>query len=894
MKKVIKVVCYGLLALALFSFTGCDSLIGGKDKNPDDTTQDDGADDSKKDDSKKDDSKKDAKGEKDFKARLESFGFKVDSYETNRPGVDAEWEPLEGDYEIPTLSGKNPVYSDNLVTDSSRSANSNAIGNFSSSLFSRMKMTELYVCGSGGTAQYDGLFSYEGNAVNQVESFTPSEYMTNTIVKTKAFDIDGDAHEDILIASFDKTNQKITLYARFYDVSKNAFSAEATLWEEANDHVGGIIVSTDKQGFDCCDFIVGDFDGDHKKEYALSLSYSVNGYGVADIYILDDYNAKCKVLNKYQETETFAKIKKNESSKVFKFASADIDGDGIDEIYAAIGSNGKGNQGYYKVYKYEASGLKTLACDKLNNDAKYNSLCTAIVDIGDIDGDGQMEIVFEGRQQDYYNCKVMVYKYDSEKKEYYWFASSPAGGFESNEKPYMPMAVGDVDQDGIEEIVWRDVVLRYNSKLASGDKIDSSGIGGNLPCEAGNGSITIGDFNYDGINDIAQVNWDGSKLYFTSYDPGTKSLVSSPAFDIQRANSQNESPVSICALAAKKGVARFSFKEHLLQFTEPDVIALVAAPLYFSEEYNGGIPAEEFQPSFGNQGTSIASSTSTSSSVDHSFTVTSSASAGFVWKEPTGFINLEAKIGVTLEDTYEHTWGESTSKQIEVSYTTHDKDMVVVKVTPMDVYVYEIASLPGAKEFEKREYIISLPRASYVKVCEVDFYESHKAKDAPSVKALFTHQVGNPYSYDNYETVQGKINAAKSVKCTNPDSNKVSGGDSFLISKEMMQGLPQGSTETTISFSEDKEKYEGNGYNIEAGIEAEVEIEFVYATFGLSFGGGDTWTTTIGSGSSIEGTVVGIDEKYADDYSFQWGIVSYPVAVDGLYFVPMVTYAVEK
>ena len=87
-------------------------------------------------------------------------------------------------------------------------------------------MTELYVCGSGGTAQYDGLFSYESNFTNQVESFTASDYIASTSVKTKAFDIDGDAHEDILIASFDRANNTITLYVRLYNAKKDAFSAE--------------------------------------------------------------------------------------------------------------------------------------------------------------------------------------------------------------------------------------------------------------------------------------------------------------------------------------------------------------------------------------------------------------------------------------------------------------------------------------------------------------------------------------------------------------------------------------------------------------------------------------------------------------------------------------------
>lgn len=549
------------------------------------------------------------------------------------------------------------------------------------------------------------------------------------------------------------------------------------MWTITNEHVTDVAGSTNDQGFDCFDFIIGDFDGDHKKEFALSISYKVNGYGTADIYLIDDYKSGCSLFYQFTETETFNKITKNDSSKVFKFACADINGDRYDEIYAAIGVNGKGCQGYYKVYSFDSSSpvIKTLACDTLNKgDSKYNVLCAAMVDIGDIDGDGEMEIVFEGRQKDNYNCKCLVLGYDNSKNEYVWEASSGAkynnDDFKSEEKPYMPMAIGDIDQDGIEEIILDSVALKYNIKSTDVDKIETISTGGRLPCEAGNGGISIGDFNYDGKNEVAQVNWNGTKLYISTFEGNS---YTSSSLDISRANSKNNGPVSICATASTKGVVRFKFKEHYLKFTEPDVIALVAAPLYFSEDYNGGIPASEFQPNFGNQETCISSKSSSSEEVEHTFTVTSSASAGFTWKEPTGFLNISAKIGVTLEDTYEHTWGESTSKEIEIEYDTNDKDMIIAKITPMDVYIYEIASLPGAKEMVDREYYIALPSASYVKVCEVDFYETHKAEDAPSVKSLFTHTEGNPYSYDNYATTKEKIKSEKPLNVLIPIQTKL-------------------------------------------------------------------------------------------------------------------------
>lgn len=884
MKKIVKVFSCGLLVLSLFSFFSCDSMSGNKDSDSDSNKDKDGS------------GCYTGSDEESFKARLNSFGFSVENCDALRPEVDSSWEPLEGNYEIPTMSGSSADYKDNV-------SGNGAVGTVSglaSSLFSRMKMTEVYVCGSGTGTQYDGVFNYEGNTINQVSSFTNSDYIANTVVRTKALDLNGDAYEDIVIASFDRTNKKITLYARLYNPKGSNYLAETTLWTKENEHVSEVSGSTNDQGFDCFDFTIGDFDGDNRKEFAVSICYKVNGYGKAEIYLIDDYKSSCKDLYKFEETETFADIKKNDSSKVFKFASADLNGDGYDEIYAAIGVNGEGCQGYYKVYSLDSSShnISTLACNTLDTgDSKYNKLCAAMVDIGDIDGDGEMEVVYEGRQKDNFNCKCLVLGYDKSTNEYKWEASSGAkydgNEFKSEEKPYMPMAIGDIDQDGIEEIILDSVALKYNNKSSDVDKIETICTGGRLPCEAGNGGVCVGDFNYDGKNEVAQVNWDGSKLFISTFDASSKKFTST-SMEISKANSKNNGPVSICPIASKKGIARFTFKKHYLQFTEPDVVALVAAPLYFSEDYNGGVDPEEFQPSFGNQGTSIGTSTSSSSSVDGHFTINVSASGGLCFKDPTGITGLQVKVGATLEETYEHTWGESESEEFDVSYCTHEKDMVVVKVTPMDVYVYEISNMPGAPECVGDLYYISLPRTSYVKVCEVDFYESHKSVEAPSVKALFTHTAGNPLSYDNYEDTLKKINNPETTKCTNSEDNKVSKDTCFIVDKNKMESLPQGNVETTMSFSKNSEKYKGDGFDIAAGVEAEVEVEGAYASWGIAFGGGDSWTTSVGKGTTIEGTVVGIDAKYADDYSFRWAIVSYPVAVEGKYLAPMVTYIVEK
>lgn len=153
-------------------FFSCDSMVNNKDNN--------------NNKNKDDDKPSTGKTDEDFVKRLKAFGFNTDSYSLDRDGFASDWEPLEGDYEIPTLSGSNPVYSDNLSSGSARSASpTNGVAGLSSSLFSKMKMTELYVCGSGTGNHYDGLFNLTANTINQVKTFTNSEYIANTVVKTR-------------------------------------------------------------------------------------------------------------------------------------------------------------------------------------------------------------------------------------------------------------------------------------------------------------------------------------------------------------------------------------------------------------------------------------------------------------------------------------------------------------------------------------------------------------------------------------------------------------------------------------------------------------------------------------------------------------------------------------
>lgn len=889
MKKICKFLFCTLFFFVVFSFFSCGSLFGPNDDSNNNGTQDN----------------EPSKADNSFKKRLNNFGLSTDSYSINRDGVASDWEPLEGDYEIPTMSGKNPDYLDNLSMGGSR--NAKGVSAFSSSVFSRMKMSELYLCAATENDQdVDGLYSYEGG-ITKLKGFTKSDYISNTLVKTKAFDMDGDSHEDIAIASFDRDKNKITLYARLYNASTGTFGDEIVLATIDNDQVGNVrYETTDKDyGFDCYDFNFGDFDGDHKKEFAISLSYDRTDdskHGKADLYIIDDYNSSSntrQILHHYTETELFSQIGGSKSSKVFKFACADLNGDGYDEIFASIGANDNGKQGYYKVYGYtkQEGWSENLGNGELNKEGeKYNKLSTAMVDVGDIDGDGEIEVVFEGRQKDYDNTKCLILGYDKSQNKYAFehstWAQNKDGStkFAHKDDPYLPMAICDIDGDGAEEIILYNIALKYIPTSKDTDKVEPFSLN-ELPCIAENGGLCAGDFNYDGKFEIAQINYKEDKLYISSFNKDTKSFTASAAYDLKKAN--DAFPASMCAVAAKKGVARFKYKGHYLQFTEPDVVALVAAPLYFSEKYNGGVDPEEFQPSFGNQGTAIGQSSSSSSSVDGTFSINISSSGGLCIKDPTGFTGLEMKLGVTLDETYEHTWGKSESKEIEVSYCTHDKDMIVVKVTPMDVYVYEIANMPGEPSFVGEEYYIALPRESYVKVCEVDFYEEHKSADAPSVKALFTHTAGNPFSYDTYEKCLNKIKAPETTKCKNSDLNKISKNEYFVIDKAKMESLPQGNTEVTMSFSKNSEKYEGDGFEIAAGIEAEFEVQGAYINWGIAFGGGDSWSTSVGKGTSIEGTVVGVDAKYAADFSFRWGIVSYPVAVDGQYLVPMVTYIVE-
>lgn len=891
MKKIIKSLSCSLLSLAIFSIISCNSPVNN-------TTDNDKTKITDADIISNDSEAFTGKDEKSFKSRLKSFGLSVDDYSQNRPGVEAGWEPLEGVYEIPSMSGKNYDYKENLNRSASRSASFE--NDVSTSVIAKMKMPEVYVCGAGSSSGYDGIYSYENGSVSQYYTGSKKDYILKTTVKAKSLDLNDDGFEDVVVASFDQKNNTITLYARIYDPKKNKFLDDKVIQTISNEHIKDVRVDVNKdhQGFDGFDFGLGDVDGDNLKEFVVSICYDVNQHGRAVLYIIDDYKSEKTILNQFSEIELFDQIQSNKSAKIYKFACADLNGDGCDEIYTAIGANCDGRTGYYRVYGYNPSS-KTYGSfangpfDKNGKAEKYNYLCAAMVDVGDVDGDGEIEVVFEGRQKDYTNCICLVLGYDAYANAYTWEYASEANydgkGTDGKETPYLPMAVGDIDQDGIEEIVFFDRAYKFDPETAETDyaRIRTYSKGTRLPVKAGNSSICIGDFDYDGQNEVAQVNWAGDKLYFSKFDEISKGFKSSAAYNLTKVNTS--SFVSICPIAAKKGLAQFKYKRHLLQFTEPDVVALVAAPLYFSEKYNGGVDPEEFQPSYGNQGTGIGKSSSKETSLDKTFTLDLHFAGGFCAKP-----GPDIKIGACVDATYEKDWGDSESKEIEISFCTHEKDMVVVKMTPVDVYIYEIINLPGDPSAVGNEYYIPVPRTSVIKACEVDYYEKHKAEDHPSVKDAFTHTPGNPFSCDNYDAALRKIEENSAVKCTNSELNHVDGKDCFITGKEKMISVPQGNTEATMSFSKNKESYVSRGFNINAGIEFEASGTGGYFEAGIYFGGGNTWTTTIGEGSSIEGTVVGIASEYIDDYSFNWAIVSYPVAVEKKYFTPLVTYIVEK
>ncbi len=242
--------------------------------------------------------------------------------------------------------------------------------------------------------------------------------------------------------------------------------------------------------------LIKEFIAFNSKYGANSVSADIDGDGYDEIIVgvgPDPKNAATFRVYKRNGTQ-ITEYTAFDTKYGLTLASADLDGDWIDELIVGTGPDPK-NPGTLKVLKYKGLRFVEIMTRTIYLDAKKGINIAA----GDIDGDGKPEIITSPGPGEYNPATITVWKYADA-------GLSELSTFTAFEGTYgVTIAAGDTDGDGMAEIVAGTGPDPKNSSLVRIYRTDGTMISEFTPYNSKHGygvTVTAGDMDGDGVDEI--------------------------------------------------------------------------------------------------------------------------------------------------------------------------------------------------------------------------------------------------------------------------------------------------------------------------------------------------------------------------------------------------------
>ena len=304
-------------------------------------------------------------------------------------------------------------------------------------------------------------------------------------------------------------------------------------------------------------------------------------------------------------------------------------------------------------------------------------------------------------------------------------------------------------------------------------------------------------------------------------------------------------------------------KSKTRSYTEPQVMAVLEAPPYFSEIAEGDI---------GNGTTAYGKAKTTGGSKTDSTSVSLGAMVGFEYEDPITSTGGGFEATISNEWTWETT--ESVEREISTTYSNDSGDnAVVVFRTPVVTYEYEVRGY-AAGATKNNRMAIGIQGQPAHNMISVDDYNA--AADQFGLDRITNDMIGsagNPSSYH-----QGLPSSKKSYQSWTSDRQYSYAGSGTI---------EQSVTDTTSTE-------ESSSYSFNAEVSAFVSICGVKG--GLSAGGGfGSGTTTMNSKSTSKTGAVSARPNVtnAENYNFNWQFATWTQHLNGDE-VPVLGYLVNS
>lgn len=223
-----------------------------------------------------------------------------------------------------------------------------------------------------------------------------------------------------------------------------------------------------------------------------------------------------------------------------KVAAGDFDGDGKDEIIVAAGEDVRSNA-QFRIFTYNALNADSGVTDSGIGVTAFGSKLGANIAVGDIDGDGNPELIVSPGPDRNAAAEVLVFGIDTAGGMGNWLAHQVGSAIIPFEgKCGANIAAGDLDSDGKAEIVAASGNCAGNPGRIAALYGDGNPFKTNISYAATGGlGVAVGDLDMDGNAEIVvsgdRISSSGAQI--DAFSAGGDSLLSFIAFDKNKKSS---------------------------------------------------------------------------------------------------------------------------------------------------------------------------------------------------------------------------------------------------------------------------------------------------------------------------------------------------------------------
>jgi len=306
-------------------------------------------------------------------------------------------------------------------------------------------------------------------------------------------------------------------------------------------------------------------------------------------------------------------------------------------------------------------------------------------------------------------------------------------------------------------------------------------------------------------------------------------------------------------------IVRYIEGEHTLRYSEPIVLAALAAPACYNTAAMGQY-TDNCSTTFGKQ-------SSTASEMENSYGFSLGLTAGFGFEDRTF---TQSEIRATYTARASTAFGTRSSSEISFSSAFTNgapENQILATVLAFEQYTYEILSAPDGMDGSSRvgeRLIVSIPRPEgrTTRLYSESFIRpALRPSQAAAIDAVFDHTPNDPLSYHRDAEVGGYLSmlGVAGAECTSGSMPPSLGACGFLASPSQDTGVTSlpppavvmGSGSGISGFIQ---LTTGMDESTQWGVEATIDLELSVggAIFGLDIGASTTSTMRVGYARSVQ------------------------------------------